>query len=288
MYLRDYRRFPPVVVSTIGFRKHGKAVLLGSVFHTLMHRRLGEQWSGFNWLAVNEESLDNVIEVVDTLHAGSLPDSTAQTFPRPTLVRLRGVPHHPDCTLLWYDAAGESFEHASQLVNFASFVAHSRCVMFLLSLPDCAATPRGTAVEMHRLLNTYLLGRAELGGQPREQHLIVTFTKGDTLPQIAPDWAPGWLDDDDDYSPASHHLRELRETSRYLRRFVAEELQADQFLTVADESFRSVEFSVVSALGAAPLVDKRQSQPMRRGGCSTRCSGRSSSRRRPGGAGCTG
>lgn len=258
MYQRDYRRYPPVVLSTVGFSGHGKTVFLGSVFYSLVHRLLGEIWPEFHWLAVNETSLERVMAIVDTLRAGGLPEATKQVFPTPTLVRLAGAPHHPDCTLLWYDAAGESFESARQLVEYASFVRHSRCLMFLVSLPKCYQNPRGPAVEMLHLLNTYVLGRADLGGRAREQELIVTFTMGDDLLDLLPDWSGGF-EPEDDYHPVSHHLRELQSTSAFLRRFVEDELRAHDFLRLADESFRSVEFSVVSALGAPPAGD-RQSQ----------------------------
>lgn len=39
LYVKDYKQYPPVVVSTIGFRQHGKTTYLGALFYAL--KRLG-------------------------------------------------------------------------------------------------------------------------------------------------------------------------------------------------------------------------------------------------------
>ena len=45
-------------------------------------------------------------------------------FPRPTMLRVAGIPMWPkqrNCTLVFYDTSGESFERASELVKYARF-----------------------------------------------------------------------------------------------------------------------------------------------------------------------
>ncbi|NCO38519.1 MAG: hypothetical protein COZ06_27200 [Armatimonadetes bacterium CG_4_10_14_3_um_filter_66_18] len=116
LYANDYRRYPPVVASALGFRQHGKTVYLASLFHALKRLKLADHWTEFFTMALNEDSLDTAYENVGLLEQGELPDSTPKNFPRPTMVRLNGVPQHANCTLLCYDTAGECFERATELV----------------------------------------------------------------------------------------------------------------------------------------------------------------------------
>lgn len=136
LYLDYYRKKPPVVVSTIGFRGHGKTVYLASLFFTFQGDQLPRIWrrSGFGTMCLNKDSLKTVSDGVDALKQGKLPPPNPQTFPKPTMVHINGVPMQRDYTLLFYDAAGESFEDAEKLVKYAGFVRRARTVLFLYRL----------------------------------------------------------------------------------------------------------------------------------------------------------
>lgn len=259
-YVEKYGSHPPVVVSAVGFREHGKTVYFAALFYALKKLRLAHHWPKFFTMALNEESLNTVNENMALLEGGELPDSTPKNFPRPTMLRVTGVPVQPDGTLLCYDTGGESFEKASQLVQHAHFVSRARTAMLLVSVPNL----KDPATEMHKLLNTYVIGMADLKTDTRNQHLVVVYTKADEM-----------ADRLDGCGDLLHYLRQgsvdglgnpggymggLRRVSQQLQAFTGEKLGAHEFLNAARQSFRSVEFSVISALGARPSGRKLPSE----------------------------
>ena len=253
LYAQDYRRYPPVVTSAVGFRQHGKTVYFAALFYTLKKLTLARDWPEFFTMSLNEDSLDTIYGNARLLEGGALPDSTPKNFPRPTMVRAEGVPIHPDCTLLFFDTGGECFEKPTQLVQFASFVRHARTAMLLISVPDLVEPH----VDMQRLLNNYVVGLRELGGRTRDQHLVVVYTKADRLvSRFIPAWealhfylAEGSIYD---LAQPDGYMARMADISDLLREFTEYELHAHEFVNAATANFKSVSFSIISALGAEP------------------------------------
>ncbi|MCP4399862.1 MAG: hypothetical protein GY801_21475 [bacterium] len=100
LYVREYRRYPPVVLNAVGFRQHGKTLYFSSLFYSLKKLSLADHWPNFFTMGLNEDSLDTVYENVAMLESGKLPDSTPKNFPRPTIVQVHGIPLHSNRTLL--------------------------------------------------------------------------------------------------------------------------------------------------------------------------------------------
>jgi len=256
LYVREYSSYPPVVVSAIGFRGHGKSVYFASLFFLLKKVRLAQYWPEFGTLSLNEESLDTVYRNVEMLAQGNLPDATPKNFPRPTMIRLHGIPMQPDCTLLCYDTGGECFKRPTQLVQYASFVKRARTAMFLVS-PSKLTDP---AIEMHELLSVYLIGMGQLGARTQDQHLAVVYTQADELGDRLGAWrdlslylTQGGVDG---LIHPERYMKRLGEISRRLRDYTAAELQAGEFVHLADKYFRSATFSIISALGSKPVGNR--------------------------------
>jgi len=253
LYAQDYKQYPPVVISAVGFRQHGKTVYFATLFYTLKRLTLARDWSDFFTMGLNDDSLDTVYDNARMLDEGALPDSTPKNFPRPTMLRVAGMPMHRDCTLLCFDTGGECFERPTQLVQFAGFVKRAATAMLLVSVGDM----RYPRQEMQKLLNTYIVGMGELGATTRDQHLVIVFTKADHLAaRFSGQWQylfdylrQGSVESLADPEP---YMARMREVSSRLRDFTARELSAHEFLNAAEAHFKSVEFCVVSALGAQP------------------------------------
>ena len=253
LYAQDYGKYPPVVISAVGFRQHGKTVYFASLFYTLKKLTLARDWPEFFTMGLNEDSLDTVYGNAGILESGGLPDSTPKNFPRPTMVRAEGVPMQPNCTLLFFDTGGESFEKPTQLVQFAGFVRRAKAAMLLVSVPDLDDPRAG----MHKLLNTYVVGLRELGGRTEDQHLVVIYTKAD---QLAAGFTGRWAGlrtylvegSVEALAQPVGYMPRLRAVSDRLIEFTEQELCAYEFLNAAQASFKSVSFSAISALGAGP------------------------------------
>lgn len=264
LYVKDYAKYPPVVVSAVGFRQHGKTVYFAALFHLLKKMRMARHWQQFFTMGLDEESLRIVYENVGMLEGGNLPPATPANFQRPTLVRVEGIPLQPNCTLVCYDTGGESFEKASQLVRNARFVARAKTAMILLSIPDLADPAR----ELQKLLNTYIVGMAELGADTRDQHLSVVFTKADQMGDRLARWGDlsGYLSDGaiENLAHPQHYYDQMQLVSDRLMTFTRTELEADEFLNATRSYFKSVSFSIVSALGARPQGSQLTVQVMPR------------------------
>ncbi len=253
LYSQDYRKYPPVVISAVGFRQHGKTVYFASLFYTLKKLTLARDWPDFFTMGLDEDSLDTVYGNARLLDSGNLPDSTPKNFPRPTMIRAEGIPMQPDSTLLFFDTGGECFEKPTQLVQFAGFVRRAKAVMLLISIADMEDPRAG----MQQLLNTYVIGMGELGGRTRDQHLIVVFTKADQLVgRLKGRWSNLYTylveGSVDDMAETDGYIERMYDISDQLRAFTQEELNAYEFLNAAEANFKSISFSIISALGTEP------------------------------------
>lgn len=258
MYVRGYEEYPPKIVSAVGLRGHGKTVYFASLFYILKESPLPAFWQpDFFALSLSDKDLETVHSNARMLKDGKLPGSTPMNFPRPTMLRVAGIPmwqKQRNCTLVFYDTSGEAFERASELVQYARFARQAQMVMLLISLPDM----QDPSHQMRTLLNTYVIGIEDLGGSTRDQDLMVVYTKADEMADhlSSPPWnnVRAYLADGSVNSLAQvrGYRRRMYETSNLLYDFTRKELKSDEFVNLAQTNFRSVGFSIVSALGTAP------------------------------------
>lgn len=253
LYVQQYDDYPPVIVNAIGFRQHGKTVAFASLFYLLKKLKIAHHWPGFFTMGLNEHSLDTVHDNANMLKTGELPDSTPKNFPIPTMLRVEGVPFQDNCTLLCYDTGGECFEKPTQMIRYASFVKHANTALFLISISDL----EDPGEEMHKLLNTYVVGMGELEATTADQHLVVVFTKADEIIDLFnSEWeylSKYLLDGSvDGLSYPEGYMKQLRIVSSQLSEFLRNKIGANEFVSAAESNFKSVEFSIVSALGAEP------------------------------------
>ncbi|MBC8028514.1 MAG: formylglycine-generating enzyme family protein [Pyrinomonadaceae bacterium] len=266
-HAEEYSR-DPIVLSVVGFTGHGKTVFLCALFDYLDHYLI-RVWPKFYNQRLDQESLTTVDTNLGQLSKGKLPPRTVKNFPRPGifrpthLPRTKGTSKLPlleDTTILIYDPPGEAFQTESEIVEFASFVKRSDCVLFLV---DILALKESVPREMAKLLDTYLLGMRRLGIQKGSQHLIVVYTKSDDLKVSVPEFR-GFLEEHADLNdylnerlPPSlanpdEHLDRLEGISKLLEEFTRTDLNAGRFIHIANDWFASVSYTVVSSLGAAP------------------------------------
>lgn len=258
----------PIVLSVVGFAGHGKTVFLCALFDYL-DNHLTHLWPDFFNHVLDQESLSRLNENRHKLRTGVLPPPTQLSFPRPGIFRLtnmpdtagsNGKPPLQDTTVLIYDPPGEAFVIEDRIVEFASFVKRSSCVLFLI---DLTALGESISDEMAVLLDTYVLGMRRMGIEKKSQHMIVVYTKSDEMKVSVPEFEnflerePRLKDYLDQQRPKTlidprAHLRQLEDISGLLETFTQSDLNAGKFINVAKGWFASVSYTVVSSLGAAP------------------------------------
>lgn len=243
---------PPIIMSAVGFSAHGKTIYFASLLH-VMNSELTKVWPGFYRQAIDREAVETVRKNLQLLEQGEVPESTPKNFPLPNVHRLVKVPGKGDRLLTIYDASGESFNEDLQMERFASYLKKARAVMFLVSLNDLEEP---LDEDIHRLLNIYVQGMARLKAKTRDQHLIVVYTKADTLHTHFRDYP----DVVQHLSNASYtelgdpdrYARKLKLVSETLADFTNNALGARGFMHMAHDSFKSLAFCAVSSLGSAP------------------------------------
>ncbi|GEM_PF-3376106 len=262
----------PILLSVVGFGLHGKTVYLCSLFDFL-DNGLTSIWHGFyNWV-LDQESLTPLYMIREELRTGKLPERTTPVFPRPGIFRLTKMPHLDkaskmpplnDTTVLIYDPPGEAFENEKSIVDYASFVKRSSCVLFLI---DITKLGNSVADGMAKLLETYMLGMRRMEAETKTQHLIVVYTKSDKMKSSVPKFRrflqentklDNYISEPipDSLSNPEKHLRNMVQISDLLEDFTETELRARKFLHMANDSFKSVSYTVISSLGASPEEDK--------------------------------
>jgi formylglycine-generating enzyme required for sulfatase activity len=267
-YHSDEGSVEPIVLSVVGFPGHGKTVYLCALFDYL-DNQLTSMWQSFYNNVLDQKSLSTLNDNRRMLRSGVLPPPTKMSFPRPGIFRLTNMPHSAsgnglpplvDTTVLIYDPPGEAFATEEMIVEYASFVKRSDCVLFLI---DLTALGDSMADEMALLLDTYVLGMRRMGIEKQSQHMIVVYTKSDEMKVSVPEFK-SFLEQEDrlrDYldqrrpgtlADPHAHLKQLADISSLLETFTRSELNAGRFINVARDWFASVSYTVVSSLGAAP------------------------------------
>lgn len=254
-YGENYK-IPRDVISAIGFSGHGKTAYFASLFSSLDD--LARVWPNFSTFPIDEKGLDTVHDNIKLLKGGHLPSATPVNFPFPTIVQFSDMPKFKDRFLIFYDTGGENFEKASRLIANANFVRRSQTAVFFMSLNDLDYNPQ----EMARLLQVYIMGLKEIGGEPKQQSLLVVLTKGDLLAQKIENRPDIWnyLVNGDtrniQYANISNQISDMKKISKSLKAFIREDIGASNFVALGEKNFRAVDFCIISALGAAPKGDQ--------------------------------
>ena len=246
----------PELISVVGFSGHGKTVYLASLLYALTFD-VPKSWADYFRRSLDENGVALLQRNMDILQKGNLPDSTRMNFPKPNVQHLNYMPRYSSKVIALYDPAGETFESESRIQKYGKFITYSRAVLFLISLSDLKQ-PYGQ--EMHRLLEMYTLGLTTLNGNSRRQHLVVVFTKADAFvdetfranPEMAAYLAS---DDAQKIGDLSTYLSKLQSISDTLEHALRSQLNAANFVGLAEDSFKSVSYTIVSALGSPPDYD---------------------------------
>jgi hypothetical protein len=252
-------RYPKLSVGAVGQRGHGKTMYLTSLFYALdWLMNSPDFWHDFYYQAHDPESLKLLTSCLANLRKGELPPATCEVFPTPTLIKFRHLPLlgcSDTYDIAFYDTGGEVFndERVLKIGTQGRFMSRVSVAWFLVSLPNIEKSGEPIAQTMSTFLNKYLMGLKDvLNYRPKDQHLIVVLTKADELQDP---WVSEFLDSDraEEWPPSARTLvSNSYEVSDWLER-----KGCRGFLKAARAEFRSVEFCMVSALGARPADDRR-------------------------------
>jgi hypothetical protein len=240
---------PRATVGIVGFSGHGKTVFLTSLFSTI--GKFSQFWPSFYYRSLDDYTHKIVYEKVPMFERGILPDSTPANFPSPALLQYHNIPYYNECFVNYYDTAGEVFTDGTQIMRAGYFVAHADVVMFMISLADSGAR---TDDEMSRLLDVYIAAVSDRFGVnlKERQRMIVVFTKADSMLDVLPSGLKNkLLDGGIGRYIADIQIRttEASVFSLEIEDWLRNDLNANRFINMARNNFRSVDYCLVSSLG---------------------------------------
>lgn len=266
MYVHDYYRYPPILLTSVGFSGHGKTVFLSSLLHALRNEDLSSVWPQFYTMAADQNDLEEVERHIGGLSGGVLPKpNPPHVFPNPTLLRLHYVPRPlRQCTLVMYDVGGGVFNDPEILERYANYFRSARVVVFLINMPLLMKFDAGgdIAARLNGLVTTYVLGMGKMvpPANPSDQNLVIAYTAADEMGAALDGFEElhSHVQTDGFYDLRNVHdyLRRLRDNSEFLKEFTCRQLGIAGFKATALGQFRKVEFCLVSSLGMPPGAGK--------------------------------
>jgi len=266
-YVENYN-IPKITIGLVGFSGHGKTCYLTSLFYLFKYLNRRTDW--FHWRTLDDNTSNIMFGHVKRFEEESqLPDSTPENFPKPALIRIGDIPFFDNYFTSFYDTAGSVYTETAKITDMGRFVAHCKVVFFVISVKDCGTSWADT---MERLLDTYIRGvydklRVDL---KKNQHLIVVLSKADEIIEF-PEELKKFLSDGSykwylTKNPQSKNkesdivrnkLRLLQERSRIIEGWLRlEEKVGRGFTKLAKKSFKTVDYTIVSSTGAAPVGNK--------------------------------
>ena len=257
-YPIEYAAHPAVPVSIVGLTAHGKTVFIDALI-THLERRV--RWPRFSCQWLDQSGMqESRARLRELREHGRIPDATNAVFRRPQVIRLGGVPRVGGSQLLFYDTGGEAFRDTELLRDAGRYVRHSPAVLWLVSLTELEYPE-----ELTDLLTVYAQAMAEMGGDTRQQSVVLVITKGDLLLD-RPDLPPAARDFllDDDLDPGGEAWGRLWRLSDALEGW----LRTTEHRPVVNHlrsQFRAARFCILSAQGAAARDQTLEMDLMPRG-----------------------
>lgn len=267
LYVKYAGHHSPLLISLVGFSAHGKTTYIAALLREL-GQRLPNIWTGFFQQGIDRASVEIMRDYRSLMEAGMMPEATRLSFPHPRIYRLAQIPIYGDQQIVVYDSAGETFEDDLGFERYAHHAAKARSILFLISIHDLEDS---VSLSMYRLLDNYIRGMERLRSKTHDQHLIVVYTKADTL---SGDFLQRWpqiesylkSDTDDSLRDLQGYYKNMATISSMLYDFTVNQLDAQNFINLAETHFKSVRYSMVSALGSQPDENYRLTaswQPVR-------------------------
>lgn len=269
LYERDYAKFPPALFSLIGFRSHGKSTFLGSLFHELDSAAMygsPKEWPDFSYSALDQKGMEHVREMQRQLEDRELPAPTDHAFFKPAILRIKNMPRFGQCQLLAYDTSGEILQNVTMLKSVhTGYISRVPTVMLLVSWrqkDDAEKSPH----HLDELLTIYRQALLDLGGDPRQQNLLVVLTKGDrlwdesTVPPILRHFLKPSSNGSTSQNTAAlvsedasdEHWDTLELVSEVTEAWLEQQRKFGNFVREASDEFRRVEYCIATATGSEP------------------------------------
>lgn len=251
IYDDQYDRYPPLFMTMIGQRAHGKTAYLASLLQQL--HRIGREWHNFAFMPLDDRVLMSLDTYLDQLQSGQAFERTEAEAKEAIGVRLSGVPHLGNRHLLIYDVGGEVFDTTADIqTTSGSTWFRNPVVLWFVSLTNLTERTYARDHELTGMLTRFAQALTEMGKRPGNKQILIVLTKADLLrtwPNM-PQSVNDLLDGQEDYTKPDCWAKLDRissDTEQWLR-----QSGLHNFVNGLRQTFGSVQYCIISAFGVAP------------------------------------
>lgn len=261
IYVKDYRKVPPMWLATVGFSQVGKTTYLAALTMMLENIPIVIQ---MHYRPIDQYSIDEIRKMRQELREGKMSGATAPTkVLRPILFNVYDLPNAGSRCLVMYDVAGEIYNSLSAVSEYLPSLKQVNTTWFLVALGDLEKDSEEKTIT--ELFTAYLSGMENMRANMEGRNLIVIYTKADELtftPEIKaylrrdPFRTLTSIDVDlsafDDFS-LTDYVSEMRHISDKLREYTERKVRGGAaFIRQVEQSGMNLVFSLTSALGETP------------------------------------
>ncbi len=252
-------------IQFFGLSGHGKTTYLAAL--NMMLQRVNRAWNGFTTVPATEPSQRLAREARVYFETGQLPPASPPCVKDTYLILLNRVPKWVKAAVMVRDCSGDAFRGIGVDLTEASFLLQGTITFMFVSLEDLRSS---AGYSMDILMTTYLNAFAAQGVQLDQEYrkIVVVLTKADLFWDKLPDELLNYIKEDpiwatcrrEDQPPRWYSLAEtesyletMARISRSLEDWVCQSAAgARMFVSLAHDNHIEVQFSLVSATGAAP------------------------------------
>jgi hypothetical protein len=251
IYDDQYDRYPPLFMTMIGQRAHGKTAYLASLLQQL--HRVGREWHNFAFMPLDDRVLMSLDTYLEQLQSGQAFERTEAEAKEAIGVRLSGIPHLGNRHLLIYDVGGEVFDSTVDIQNTrGSTWFRNPVVVWFVSLTNLNEREYARDYELTGMLTRFAQALTEMGKSPTTKTILIVLTKADLLrtwPNM-PQSINDLLDGQEDYTGPDCWAR-LERISRDAEQWLRQS-GLHNFVNSLRQTFGAVQYCITSAFGVAP------------------------------------
>jgi hypothetical protein len=259
---RAYFEFPDIPKTSIGFvgfSGHGKTVYISSLFYLL--QAIDSMWENYYFETLDDFTHDIMYKKVPLLKQGKLFSGTPINFPEPAFIRLNNMPYFDNQIVSMYDIGGGVFDDLELMTEKGKYLAHSDTIFFIVSLTEEDVVSDWN-LKVMALLDRYLhVVYSRFGIKlSKQQNLVFVFSKSDQLiankeqfgisEELVNIYKTGTYDFYTDISKFS--VEQIKYNSEVTETWLRSR-NCNGFINLAKNNFKKILFTMVSALGEAPV-----------------------------------
>jgi hypothetical protein len=257
---------PHINIGMIGYSGHGKTIYNLSMLY--LFKALPEYWSQFYFETLDDTSHSAMYFDVPNLEAGRMFMRTKAVYPRPIFLKLNHVPYFNNSFIRLFDTGGRLFENLDLMTQKGRYFAKVDVIFFFLSLAEEDMLDSWN-LRIMKLIDRYInVVYSRYGVKTKKkQSIVFILTKADKLLEMNGEvsltselkqyLSKGTIEHYQNIDKGK--LEEIKNQSEEIESWLRSN-NCNGFINLAKNHFKSVGFTMVSAIGDTPVNGKLEQE----------------------------